>query len=39
MAYSKLSKNEDSVKDLDRAIEINDEYVKAYMKRADIFMA
>jgi Tfp pilus assembly protein PilF len=38
MAFSKLSKNDEAVKDLDRAIEINDEYVKAFMKRADIYM-
>lgn len=33
-----MSKQADAVKDLDEAIKLNEEYTKAYMKRAEINM-
>lgn len=38
MAYTKLAKLTDAMHDLDKAIEINEDYVKAYLKRAEILM-
>ena len=35
-ALVKLGKNEEALADLDRAIEMNKEYVKAYLKKGDI---
>lgn len=36
VAYSKISLNTEAIKDLDSAIEMNEDYVKAYVKRGDI---
>lgn len=37
-AYLKLNQREAALKDLSQAIEINDEYVKAIMKRSELYM-
>jgi len=34
-----LSQNKEAITDLDRAIELNGDYVKAYLKRGDINLA
>lgn len=39
MAYSKNSQNSEALKDLTQAIEFNDGYVKAYNKRAELYMS
>lgn len=39
MAYGKLGQQKDAISDLTRAIEINDEYTKAYIKRGELYMA
>jgi DnaJ family protein C protein 7 len=36
LAYIKLSLNKEALADLNKAIEINEDYAKAYLKRADI---
>lgn len=36
IAFSKLSMNDEAISDLNLAIEQNEDYVKAYVKRADI---
>jgi hypothetical protein len=38
MAFSKLSNNNEALKDLNRAIDLNEDYVKAILKRGDIYM-
>jgi DnaJ family protein C protein 7 len=38
MAYIKVSQYTEAMKDLDRAIEINEDYTKAYLKRGDVHM-
>lgn len=38
IAYTKLNMNDEAISDLNLAIEQNDEYVKAYVKRADIYL-
>jgi len=35
-AFMQLGQQKEALKDLDKAIELNDEYTKAYLKRADI---
>lgn len=37
-AYINLAMNSEALQDLNKAIEVNEEYVKAYMKRAEIHM-
>lgn len=39
IAYSKFNKNDEAISDLNLAIDQNEEYVKAYVKRADINLA
>ena len=39
IAYSKVNLLQETLNDLSKAIEINPEYVKAYMKRGDIYMS
>jgi len=39
VAFTKLSQNKEAITDLDRAIELNGDYVKAYLKRGDINLA
>ena len=39
VAYSKLSNNKEALKDLDRALEVNEDYTKAYVKRGELHMA
>ena len=36
LAHTKLGKNKDALKDLDKAIELNEDYVKAYLKRGEL---
>jgi len=38
VAYSKLGQNKEAVDDLDSAIGINEDYTKAYIKRAEIYL-
>ena len=35
-AYARLSKNTEAVADLSKAIELNEEYMKAYLKRGEL---
>ena len=37
-ALNKLGRNEDSIKALDQAIELDKEYTKAYLKKGDILL-
>ncbi len=39
MAKMKLNQTQEAIKDLDKAIEINDMYLKAYVKRAELKMS
>lgn len=39
IAFSKLGDNSSAMKDLDRAIEMNEDYTKAYIKRGEINMS
>jgi tetratricopeptide (TPR) repeat protein len=36
LAYSKLKKNDDALSDLNKAIEANEEYAKAFVKRGEV---
>lgn len=36
VAYTKISKNKDALNDLNSAIEMNEDYAKAYVKRGDV---
>ena len=38
-ALTKVSKNDEALKTLDRAIAMNKEYVKAYFKKGDILLS
>ena len=39
VAYSKLSKNEDALKTLNKCIKLNPDYTKAYVKRGEVNQA
>jgi hypothetical protein len=39
VAYSKLGQNKDALTDLNTCIQMNEDYVKAYAKRAEIYLA
>jgi DnaJ family protein C protein 7 len=39
IAFSKINKNEEAIKDCNVAIVFNNEYLKAYLRRADCFIS